>query len=296
MPEPDDGAVGFDLVSELLETSRLRATVYASPHACGAWQLNTSGDGKPGFHLVARGACWLHLRGRPVTALTAGDLVVLRRNDWHVLSARIELDGEGTSMPAGQGPVTELVCGRFDFGDALGGTLLESAPDVLVVGNDTTRLEGLARMLAAEAAGRAPGRQLALDRLSDVLFIAVLRHLMDTGAVSRGLLAALRDPRLARVLAALHARPGEAWTLVSLAGVASMSRSVFAARFVRIMGESPGQYLTRVRMDKARTLLATGERSVAAVAAQVGYASEAGFRRALARQRQRRLAGETRDH
>ncbi len=287
MPEPADGAPDFDLVSELLETSRLRATVYASPHACGAWQLNTTGGGKPGFHLVARGSCWLHVRDRPARALTAGDLVVLPRNDWHVLAARIELDGEGTSMPEGPGPVTQLVCGRFDFGDALGGTLLEPAPDVLVVGNDTTRLEGLARLLAAEAAGRAPGRQLALDRLSDVLFIAVLRHLIDANAVSRGLLAALRDPRLASALAALHARPGAAWTLVSLAGVAGMSRSVFAERFVRIMGESPGQYVTRVRMDKARTLLAAGERSVAAVAAEVGYASEAGFRRALARQRRR---------
>lgn len=283
-------AVDFDLVSELLETSRLRATVYASPRACGAWQLNTSGDGKPGFHLVARGACWLHVRDCPARALTAGDLVVLPRNDWHVLSARIELVGDDTSMPVDDGPATELVCGRFDFGDALAGTLLESMPDVLVVGNDATRLEGLARLLAAEAAGHAPGRQLALDRLSDVLFVAVLRHLIETGTVSRGLLAGLRDPRLARALGAVHADPGWPWTLQSLARVAGLSRSVFAERFRQTMGLSPGQYLTRARMDKARALLAEGGRSVASVAAEVGYESEAGFRRARARQERRASA------
>lgn len=282
MAKPIGAAAGFDLVSELLETSRLRATVHASPRACGAWQLNTSGDGKAGFHLVARGACWLHVRDHPARALTAGDLVVLPRNDWHVLSATIELVGEGTSMPGDDGPVTELVCGRFDFGDALAGALLESMPEVLVIGNDATRLEGLARLLAAEAAGDAPGRQLALDRLSDVLFIAVLRHLLETGEVSRGLLAGLRDPRLARALGALHRDLAQPWTLATLARTAGMSRSTFAERFQQTMGTSAGRYLTRARMDKARSLLAGGGRSVGSVAAEVGYQSEAGFRRALA--------------
>lgn len=287
-----DAAGDFDLISRLLETSRLRATVYASPRACGAWQLNTSGDGKPGFHLVVRGGCWLHLKDRAPRALTAGDLVLLPRNDWHVLAAHIELAGGGTSLPpADDGPVTDLLCGRFDFGEALAGVLFEAMPDVLVVGNDATRLEGLARLLAAEAAGRAPGRQLALDRLSDVLFVAVLRHLIETGAVGHGLLAGLRDPRLARALAALHAEPDRPWTLASLARVAGMSRSVFAERFNRVMGMPAGRWLTRMRMDRARALLAAGGRSVAAVAAQVGYASEAGFRRALARERRRADAG-----
>jgi transcriptional regulator GlxA family with amidase domain len=113
---------------------------------------------------------------------------------------------------------------------------------------------------------------------------------MERGAITRGLLAALGDPRLSRALAAMHGEPARRWTLESLAGAAGMSRTAFAQRFRRLMGTTPLRWLTRLRMDKAQTMLAAGRRPIGSVAADVGYDSEAAFRRAYARWRRTRGA------
>ncbi len=279
-----------DLISVLLETSRLKATVYANPRTSGDWLLSDTAA-SPTFHLVVRGACWLHLAGRAPVELAAGDLVVLLRGDRHLLAAGPETSGNETRLPEPApdgGRVTELICGRFDFGDVLVGEILDDLPDLLVVRGDSMRLDGLARLLAAEAAGNAPGRQVAMDRLSDLLFVAVLRHLMEPGAITRGLLAALGDARVSRALAAMHGDPAAPWNLQSLAENAGMSRTLFARRFRELMGTTPLRWLTRLRMDKAQALLALNRRPVGSVAAEVGYESEAAFRRAFNRWRKAR--------
>jgi len=274
-----------DLISVLLETSRLKATVYANPRTSGDWQLSDTAA-SPTFHLLVRGACWLHLTGRDPLELSAGDLVVLLRGDRHLLAAGPRTSGDQTRLPKPQpdgGRVTELISGRFDFGDILVGEILDDLPDLLLIRGDTMRLEGLARLLASEAAGNAPGRQVAMDRLSDLLFIAVIRHLMERGEIARGLLAALGDSRMSLALAAMHADPAEAWTLQSLAECAGMSRTSFTRRFRELMGTTPLRWLTRLRMDKAQAMLALGRRPLGSVAMDVGYESEAAFRRAYGR-------------
>lgn len=291
MPESTNNGIQStysDLISVLLDTSRLRATVYANPRVSGNWQLADTAA-SPTFHLLVRGGCWLHRKAVAPLELAPGDLVVLLRGDRHLLAAGPVVKGRDTRLPKTQsGRVTELISGRFDFGDALAEEILEDLPDLLVVGNDSMRLEGLARLLAAEAAGSAPGRQVAMDRLSDLLFIAVLRHLMERGAVSRGLLAGLGDPRISRVLAAMHTDPARAWSLAALARQAGMSRTAFTQRFRKLMETTPLRWLTRLRMDKAQALLALGRRPVGSVAGDVGYESEAAFRRAYARWRKAR--------
>ncbi len=277
-----------DLISVLLDTSRLKATVSANPRTGGDWLLSASAQ-SPTFHLLVRGRCWLHLNSDPPLELSAGDLVVILRGQRYLLAAGPEVRGRETRLPEPiGGRVTELICGRFDFGDVLVGEILDDLPDLLMVRSDSMRLDGLARLLAAEAASDAPGRQLAMDRLSDLLFIAVIRHLMERGAISRGLLAALGDARISRALAAMHGDPAEPWTLQSLADIAGMSRTVFAQRFRSLMGTTPLRWLTRLRMDKAEGLLAIGDRPVGSVAMDVGYESEAAFRRALKRWRKAR--------
>ncbi len=281
-------STGSDLISVLLDTSRLRATVYANPRVSGNWQLADTAA-SPTFHLLVRGGCWLHRSEAAPLELAPGDLVVLLRGDGHLLAAGPIVKGSKTRLPKAQGGrVTELISGRFDFGDALADEILEDLPDLLLVGNDSMRLEGLARLLAGEAAGSAPGRKVAMDRLSDLLFIAVLRHMMERNAVSRGLLAGLGDERISRALAAMHAEPARPWTLAALAKTAGMSRTAFAQRFRKLMQTTPLRWLTRLRMDKAQALLALGRRPIGSVANDVGYESEAAFRRAFARWRKAR--------
>jgi AraC-like DNA-binding protein len=207
--------------------------------------------------------------------------VIALKDGYHAENGLVELEGAR---------LTELISGHFDFGDALIGEILDDLPDLLVVGGESMRLEGLARLLATEASGTAPGRKLAMDRLSDLLFIALLRHLMERGAISHGLLAGLGDARISQALAAMHADPAAGWTLQSLAEHAGMSRTSFAQQFRRLMGTTPLRWLMRLRMDKAQALLASGRRPVGSVAADVGYGSEAAFRRAFARWRKTRIA------
>ena len=278
-----------DLLSDFLVQARVHASVFASPSVCGAWRINTTGMHRLGFHLVARGTCWLHMRGFAAPEpLRAGDLLLIPGEQWHVLSPEIRLDGDDMVLPeGGAGPRTDLICGSISFPDSTAEALLNSLPDLVLLrtgeGETDTRLETLARLMAAEARAQDGGRQVVLDRLADVLLVMVLRHVMQRGLVRSGLLAALGDPRLSRALAAMHAEPGAQWTLAGLAACGGMARTAFAQRFAAVMNDTPMNYLAGWRMQQADRLLRDRRLSVAQVAEQLGYSTEASFRRAFKR-------------
>lgn len=283
---PDD-----DLLPEILAEYRLHARVWANPRVCGAWRLNTTGLHRAGFHLVVSGCCWLHLEdGHAPHALGAGDLVFLSRDSWHVLSPEIELDGDNTRLETeGDGPRTEIICGAVEFEDPAGETLLQALPHCVLIRSseacEDVGLPLLARLMATESQAESPGRQTVLDRLSDVLLILVLRHLMAAGDVRSGLLAGLANPQLRRALVCIHREYLRPWQLEALAARAGLSRSVFARQFVEVVGDTPMNYLARWCMHQAEVMLQDRRRSVAEVAETFGYASEAAFRRAFKRTR-----------
>jgi transcriptional regulator GlxA family with amidase domain len=120
--------------------------------------------------------------------------------------------------------------------------------------------------------------------MAELMFVEVVRrHLESLPEAQGGWLAGLRDPVVGSALAALHARPAEAWTLVALAREVGASRTVLAQRFTELVGIPPMQYLTGWRLQLAANLLATSGTKVAAVGEQVGYDSEAAFSRAFKR-------------
>jgi len=138
-------------------------------------------------------------------------------------------------------------------------------------------------MLVEYEAGAA-GRQGVLDRLAEAMFVLVLRHHMTRAPEVTGFLAALKDERVARALASLHRKPGEAWRVNTLAREAGMSRTVFAERFALLLGRTPMQYLAAWRMHLADEMLKSRS-SVAQVADRLGYQTETAFRRAFKRVR-----------
>ncbi|MDZ7858958.1 AraC family transcriptional regulator [Sphaerotilus sp.] len=127
-----------------------------------------------------------------------------------------------------------------------------------------------------EAAADAHGEVLA--RLAEALLLQVLRQAVDGARGRVGLLGALSDERLRRVLDAVHAHPGLPWTLQTLAAEAGWSRTVLATRFRAAVGVPPGDYLTDWRLRVARIRLAEGW-PVKTVAEAVGYASAAALTR-----------------
>ncbi len=279
-----------DLLSTVLSTYQLRAGVYGHPQFCGAWQISTSGHHRSAFHVVGAGSCWLHMRdGRAPERLDAGDLVVFPHDAWHMLSGTAELHGEDNIMASeavGDGPFTTLVCGYFEFEAGDKNPIIDALPEVIVVrrADAGDHLEILSRLLVAEAhAEGGIGTHTVLDKLADALFVMVVRHHIGQLADQRGLLAALADPRLRKALSAMHADPARSWTLESLSQIAGMSRASFVQRFSELVGTTPIDYLTRWRMTRAEMLLRNPQLSVAAIAEQVGYETEASFRKAFKR-------------
>jgi AraC-like DNA-binding protein len=163
------------------------------------------------------------------------------------------------------------------------------------------RLGRLMELTLAESRDPVPGGESVRLRLSELMFVEVIRrYLADLPAESgqAGWLAGLRDEFVGRALGLLHDRAAHDWTLDELAREVGMSRSAFAERFTRLVGEPPIQYLMRWRMQMAARLLTEGSAKVGAIALEVGYDSEAAFSRAFkkvagvspAAWRQRRLS------
>lgn len=268
-----------DLLSALLRHLELSAEIIAHGHYCGRWALDTSGSGRAAFHLLGEGRARVELRERAPLALGPGDFVLFPRDLWHRVVPEEAAD---------PGATTEVLCGYFRFALRMDNPIASALPEIVHIpastGGDYPQIASLVRLLLNEAGQASPGRQLFLDRLSDGLFVLVLRQVLASGGIGRSVLAALAEPRLAKALAALHADLARDWTVAALARSAGMSRTAFSLAFSAATGIAPMRYLIHQRLETARQLLQERGRSVAQVAEAVGYADESAFRRAFQRQ------------
>lgn len=270
------------LLGAVLSAHQMHASIVAVAGYCGNWFENEPATPQGSFHLIDQGQCWV--RGACLSEplmLGAGDLIVFPRGAAHTLHGT--LDGAGTTTDAAA--YSTLICGEFHFGSDRRNPLLRALPEFFTVraSEGGPAFRELGQVLSDFAKRRVPGQQVILDKLADSLFVmAVCAHAAQA-ADHRGLLAALADPRLAKALAAIHLEPGKPWRVETLAQVAGMSRTVFAVEFARLLGVSPFQYLTEWRVAEARRLLRDRRLSVVAIAEQLGYQSEAAFRRTFKR-------------
>lgn len=184
-------------------------------------------------------------------------------------------------LGADRRPGADVVSATIRFGAGDENPLLRALPELLVIPLAEMRtLDATLGLLFDEARGGRCGHQAVIDRLTEVLLVQLLRFAIEQRRVDSGLIAGLADPRLARALTAMHAEPGRAWTLATLAGEAGMSRARFAAHFAAQVGMPPGGYLTRWRIGLAQSLLRRGH-PVKQVALDVGYASASALGRAF---------------
>jgi AraC-like DNA-binding protein len=145
-------------------------------------------------------------------------------------------------------------------------------------------IEQFARVAASESRRKRPGGEAVLERMSEMMFVDLLRRYLDALPDDRrGWLSGLRDRYVGRVLALMHARPTDPWTLEMLAERVGLSRSALHERFVQFIGLPPMQYLTQWRMQLASRMLSEGNATLASIALEAGYESEAAFSRAFKR-------------
>ena len=308
MSEPDP-------LSETLRSVRLSGAIFldaelsapwgfASPPAsAGAHLIAPSAEHMILFHLLVEGEAIARIRGKDSLTLEPGDIAVLPRGDAHHLwNGRVkELTDSSTLLPrilngaiasergGGGGRMTRFICGYIGCDRQAERLFLAGLPPLFKVNirRDPSGawIESTIRLLASEREPALAGRRALLAKLAEALFIETLRRYMsDLPRQRTGWLAAARDPAVGRALGAIHRDPARAWTVASLAQQAGVSRTVFAERFTRLLGEAPLTYVSRCRMQLGARLLETTDDSVLQVALNAGYESEAAFNRAFKRE------------
>ena len=304
----------MDALSETLRVVRLVGAIfinakftapwcYASPRADVAAPLLEPGAERVViFHLITEGECIVEMPDGPPTRLIAGDVVVFPQGDAHRMASESGLQpAVGRRLAdvlrrrprqivhGGGGAATRLVCGYLACDARLARLLLAGLPPLVKVNvrgsNAGTWLEASMRYALAEARSPRPGGAGVLAKLSEVLFIEVLRLYMNQQGEGRtGWLAGVGDRIVGAALNALHKEPARSWTLDDLARTAGTSRSVLAERFAQLVGTTPMQYLTQWRMLLAANLLARSTAPLARIAEDVGYQTDTAFSRAFRRE------------
>jgi AraC-like DNA-binding protein len=294
-----------DPLSEALRSVRLSGAIFLDAELTAPWGF-ASPPASAGAHLLAPSAehmILFHLLGQGRVALEAGDIAVLPGGAAHELwNGRVpQLIDSSELLPklltgavlsergGGGGRITKFICGYIGCDRQAKRLFLAGLPPLFKVnvrrGASGGWLESTIRHLASEREPARAGRRALLATLAEALFIETLRQYMaDLPRQRTGWLAAARDPAVGRALGAIHGAPARPWTVASLAEHAGMSRTVFAERFTRLLGEAPLTYVARCRMQLGARLLETTDDTVLQIALNAGYESEAAFNRAFKRE------------
>lgn len=272
------------------------------------------------YHVVTKGRCFGALAGEAPVALGEGDVIMFPQGDAHVISSApgmraakrdtanffsprpaqlpyvlmqrgeealertaamtARLDGGGTER-------TTVVCGFLGCDARPFNPLLAALPRLLhMPGAAATGgwIGHFVNVAVEEANVKRPGGEAILERLSEMMFVDVVRRYLESlPPEHNGWLAGLRDRFVGRALGLLHERPSHRWTIDELGDAVGLSRSALHERFAQLVGQPPMQYLAQWRMQVASQLLLQSTMNVASIALEIGYESEAAFSRAFKR-------------
>jgi AraC-like DNA-binding protein len=303
-----------DTLSDVLKTVRMTGATFFNVTARSPWVAEQCSPEMvlplilPGaehmisYHIVTEGSCFACLTegdSQPIE-VHAGQVIVFTRGDAHVMSSAPGLRAEpmkpdalaGVEFPyvvsfGEEGPATvKVICGFLACDSGPFNPLLENLPPILI--GESRRDDGtipclapLIRFAMNEVRDRRIGSEEMLGRLTELMFVEIIRQYLEKlPAEQSGWLAGLRDPMIGKALSLMHGCPSCDWGLEELARSVGGSRSEFAERFASVVGVPPMQYLAKWRMQVASGLL-NDNVNIAAVAAKVGYGSEASFSRAF---------------
>lgn len=303
-----------DALSDALRVLRLNGAVFLDADFTAPWCVLSEGSRPVSeplpprgnvmfFHLLTEGHCQVRLAsGGETIALEAGDIVMMSRDDSHLMGSDLGLTpvhAANLVQPAaanglmrveygGGGERTRFGCGFLICDERLSGPLLDSLPRILRIplgdGPEVGWMRNLMQAGNLETAAQRPGSATVLTKLSELLFVEGLRRYVESlpdGA--KGWLGGVRDRFVGRALALMHERPEHEWTVDELAEKVGLSRSALSQRFTELIGQPPMQYLTRWRLTIAAQRLREEKTSIARVASDIGYDSEAAFSRAFKR-------------
>ena len=304
----------IDPLSEVLRSVRLIGGVFLEARFTAPWCVSSqiaAEDCRPflavpaqiiAYHFIIEGRLLVQLDADPPFEVSAGEIVLLPRNNGHTLASASGLNpinAHDLIQPAadgglvqishgGGGEATHLVCG-FLGSEEVYNPLLATLPRVLTLdvrqGTSRNWVEASVRFAARELAEGRFASSSVMSRLSELLFVEAVRNYASTlREEETGWLKGLQDPNVGRALALLHGRIDAPWTAEMLAGEVALSRSAFNDRFTSLVGMPAIRYLTLWRLQVAKERLRQGRGTIAQIAHLVGYESEAAFNRAFKRE------------
>lgn len=264
----------MEVLSDILRSMHVRGSVYFCDHLASPWSMDFLAPKSAGFHLVRRGECWVS-SGELVDRLGPGDMVFIEPGRDHVLSSS---PPDGPATPAGQS--TLLLCGYCDFTQDHSTPLLEVFPSLTIVREEEFLrhpwLRSTLDQLSSEYLSQEPGAELVVDKLTEIVLVELIR--IDFGRSEKSqFVKALADKQMSAALKQLHENPHVHWTIESLAKTVGMSRAAFAKRFRELVGHPVFEYLTDLRIQRAKELLSTTRLPLYDVANRVGYDSDMAF-------------------
>jgi AraC-like DNA-binding protein len=308
----------MDPLTRLLDGARARGAFVLRTIQDPPWSVRVQDRAPLSVVAVARGAPWVVPSAGDPARLDVGDVALMRGPDSFTFTddPRTQVQvvvhpgprrttTAGTQLPeiANQGlGVRTWACGRRSGDAAADGSsvlligkyrrpgevaarLLSALPPLVVVPSAAHAEPTLVSLLAEETVRDEPGQDLVLDRLLDLLLVAVLRAWLTTpDAEAPGWYRAFGDPVVGPALRLIHGHPHHPWTVATLAGQTGVSRATLARRFTGLVRIPPMAYLSGWRIDLAADLLLESDATVDSVARQVGYGSgyalSAAFKRA----------------
>ncbi len=308
---PDIRVPPMDALSDVLRATRLSGGVFlqaeftapwcmearVSPEVCAPF-VDPVGHLIP-YHYVVEGEFLAAVAGEAPLLLSRGETVLFPRNEAHLMGSDLGLpavnagdiirppDGQGLYRirHGGGGAPTRIICGFLNCEGIEGNPLVSTLPGAMklkAAAGPAEWIRSTFEYAANEVAAGRPGSGTVLAKLSELLFVEAVRlYVEDLPAGRTGWLAGLRDPVVARTLALMHGDMARRWSVDELGRQAGLSRSALAERFTRLIGMAPMQYLAHWRMQMAAQRLKDGGASLAQIADQVGYESEAAFSRAF---------------
>src|SRR5215472_2845188 len=253
-----------DALTDVLNSLRLTGKVFSYSELSAPWALELPPSPYAYFHIVERSGGWLRLKDeKKARPIAGGDLVVIPHGGGHIIGSDKKVkpltlkqflrlrDEGGLVRHGGGGPETHLICGAFEFENGNDNPLISLLPPFIHIRDARESaagwLENTLRQLAYEARYTSPGSQIMVTRLTDLIFVQAVRAWLATQPKEEGRwLGALRDKPIGQALGIMHRDPGQNWSVETLADQVSMSRSKFAAKFKRLVKESPLAYLNRL--------------------------------------------------
>jgi AraC-like DNA-binding protein len=283
----------MDILAQVLDRVSLSGTLLFHFELGHPWSLALPARPYALFHYLSRGSATLALGKGKKLHMTEGDFVVFTRGEPHLIYSDrrtkplsvLDIDRPpahlGVVRHGGSGqPFSTMICGRFILARPMRGSVLELLPPVLLLKPkvDSGWLQAILQRMVSESALERPGQRIALSRMTEVLFVEVLRSWIGSLRPGEGgWLGATTDPHIGPALQLMHERPDRPWTIRDLGQRVGLGRSAFSERFTKLVGQSMHRYLIARRMTEAAYLLETSDEGIARIASRVGYETAAAF-------------------